>query len=160
GHRVSHVSGPARLWGLIPFTRLVGLRWQARDRPPGPSLSRRNEPSAVVSVRLVPQVAGHQRPIPARPAIPVPGHGRVRDRPVIAGWCQDTRRAAPSAHPQNYVDGYVFGRGRCRHGVGTMVARSTRSGTKTAEEREAEEVIEIRADLPQEPNSFIGRERE
>jgi predicted ATPase len=40
-----------------------------------------------------------------------------------------------------------------------MVASSTGSGTKTAEEREAEE-IEIRADLPQEPNSFIGRERE
>lgn len=41
-----------------------------------------------------------------------------------------------------------------------MVASSTGSGTKAAEEREAEEVIEIRADLPQEPNSFIGRERE
>jgi predicted ATPase/DNA-binding CsgD family transcriptional regulator len=41
-----------------------------------------------------------------------------------------------------------------------MVAGSTGSGAKTVEEREAEEVIEIRADLPQEPNSFVGRERE
>ena len=41
-----------------------------------------------------------------------------------------------------------------------MVASSTGSGTAAAVEREAEEAIDIRACLPQEPNSFIGRGRE
>src|SRR5215475_7176832 len=54
----------------------------------------------------------------------------------------------------------MYSRAPGRRGVGAMVASSTSSGTRTAEEREAEEAIEIRSDLPQAPNSFIGRERE
>jgi HTH domain len=72
---------------FLPFMPLVGLRQQARDRPPEPRCRDGMSVSAVVSVRLVPQAAGPGGRCRHHP--PSPGHGRMRRRPVMAG---DARR--------------------------------------------------------------------